>query len=196
MVRGRVVDQQGRPVPDVAVSTFWNANGFTLEELQKFEKEGGDATMLTINEGRMEPWGFDPTKTDGDGKFSTKMGPRNYFLLAIDKQRKRGALIVLDPPKALSSVELELVPLVRLHGRVRIAARPAGSKTPVTVGEEPKSVIVNVRLRPNVEVPMGQPRVVRCCSTKLRFDFWLPSGDYQLEVHGEMSKPHHLFPLR
>ena len=50
LLRGRVVDRQGRPVADVGVTTFWNANGVSLEELRRIQKEGGDATKLEINE--------------------------------------------------------------------------------------------------------------------------------------------------
>jgi hypothetical protein len=189
VLSGRVLDQQGQSVANVGISFFWNANGLTLEGLQKFEKEGGDDTMFSINEGRMEPWGH-PAKTDEDGNFSIKKGirwsKRIHNLLAIDKERKRGALIVLDDPhNARPRVEVKLVPLVRLHGRVRIAA----------TGENVKAMTVTVRVPPNEKFPLGIDRVARCSSLKSRFEFWLPPGDYQFEVGGYVTPPHYTHRL-
>jgi hypothetical protein len=121
-----VLDQLRRPVADVDITTVW-----------------------TANEGRMEPWGHHPTKTDAHGRFSMTMRSVEYRLLAIDKEWKRGALIVIDPRNAPSSVDVKLVPLVRLHGRVRIAA----------TGLELKDVLVHVRLLPNEK---GMERLARC----------------------------------
>ncbi len=182
-LRGRVLDQQRRPVADVEISTFWNANGVTLEDRRRF---GSDEAKMTTNEGRMEPWGHHPTKTDADGNFSMKLGWRDYNLLAIDKERKRGAVIVLDPQNAPPLVEIKLLPLVRLHGTARIA------KT----GQHPKWVTVVVRLPPNEKFPLSGDRLAVCSSLKSRFEFWLPPGDYQLEALGEMSGLHHLVPYR
>jgi hypothetical protein len=139
VLQGHVVDQQGRPVADVGISTFWNANGLTLKEFSRLQKEGADDAKFALNEGRMEAWGLHPTKTDAHGRFSMTMESRDYKLLAIDKERKRGALIVLTGHKNPSNVQVELIPLVRLHGQVRIAE----------TGQELKDMTVVVRLPMN-----------------------------------------------
>ena len=43
----------------------------------------------------MEPWG-NPTRTDAQGRFSVPMTWMNGFLLALDRERKNGALFVVD----------------------------------------------------------------------------------------------------
>ena len=179
VLRGQVLDQLGRPVADVDITTVWTANGVKLEELKRFLKEGVDDAKLAVNEGRMEPWGLHPTKTDAHGRFSMTMESRDYKLLAIDKERKRGALIVLTGRKTPSSVKVKLVPLVRLHGRVRIAA----------TGQELKDVTVCVRLPLNEKFPLGADRFAMCSSLKSRFEFWLPPGDYQLEAFSHITPP-------
>lgn len=180
-LRGQVVDQEGRPVADVDISAYWTANGITLEELRMLRKEEADDAKFAVNEGQMEPWGR-PVKTDAHGRFSTTMSYRDYKLLAIDKQRKRGAMIVLTGPRTPSSVKVKLVPLVRLHGRVRIAS----------TGQAVKDVTVGVRMPHNEQFPLGADRFAMCSSLKSRFEFWLPPGDYQLEAFGHITPPHEL----
>jgi hypothetical protein len=188
VLHGRVVDQQGRPVADVDVTTYWNANGVSHEEKLRFHKEGGDdfLSIFSANEGRMEAWGQHPTKTDADGNFSMTMQGRHYKLLAIDKERKRGALIVLTSRKPQSKIMVALVPLVRFHGRVRVAA----------TGKDLESVTVVVRLPLNEMFPLGNDRLAVCSSQKSRFEFWLPPGDYELEAFGHIEPPHLLTPLK
>ena len=186
VVRGRVGDQQGKPVADVDVTTYWNANGVSHEEKLKFHKEGGDDSIFSANEGRMEAWGQHPTKTGADGNFSITMQGRHYKLLAIDKERKHGALIVLTSRKPQSRISVELVPLVRLRGRVRVAA----------TGNDFASVTVGVRLPLNEMFPLGNDRLAVCSSQKSRFEFWLPPGDYELEAFGHIKPPHLLFPYK
>ncbi len=125
VLHGRVLDPQGRPAANVDVSTFWDANGVPLAEIQRIEKLPADvresqSDILSQNEGRMEPWGTNPTKTDADGRFSLKMGWTNYFVLAFDKDRKHGALYLARSQNSSAPVEIRLGPLVRLHGRVQL----------------------------------------------------------------------------
>jgi len=47
VVHSQVLDQQGRPVANLGISFYWNANGVTLEEVHRFEKEGGNDTMIS-----------------------------------------------------------------------------------------------------------------------------------------------------
>ncbi len=187
VLRGQVLDSQARPVADVAISTIWGANGVSLEELHRLEKTGGLAGKLDTNEGRMEPWGYNPTWTDSAGSFSMKMNWNNYFLLAMDKERKHGALIVVDPRRVPSNLEVKLVPLVRLHGTLGF----------VGTDEKPKDSVVIVRLPENEKLPLGFTRLAMCSSVKSRFEFLLPPGDYELEAVSERAGQRYgLYPFQ
>jgi hypothetical protein len=187
VLQGRVLDSQRGPVADVAVSTFWGANGLSLEELHRLEKTGGLAGKLDTNEGRMEPWGYNPTWTDSAGSFSMKMKWNNYFLLAIDKERKRGAMIMIDPRHVPPNLEVKLGPLARFHGRLGF----------VGSDERPKDSVVIVRLPENEKLPLGFTRLAICSSVKSRFEFLLPPGDYELEAGSELAgKGYGLYPFQ
>ena len=187
-LHGRVLDQQGHPVAGAAVTTNWGANGITLEQLHKFEKDSKVyPDLVTENEGRMEPWGLSPTQTDANGDFTIQLHSTNdYKLLAIDKERKRGAVIIVDPRNPPARAECRLVPLIRVHGRLRVAA----TGQPVRV-----SSAVFVRLPSSEDVPLGHDRLIMCWSMKSRFEFWLPPGRYEFEPnagppHLGSSDPH------
>jgi AhpC/TSA family len=187
VVPGRVLDPQGQPVADVGISTLWSANGVSHEEAVRFEKEGGDGAKFSAHEGWMEPWGNHPTKTDTAGRFSIGMEWHNFFLLAMDKERKRGALIVLDPRHAPPSLDVTLAPLLRLHGRVHIAA----------AAQAPEWSLVVVRLPRKEGFPLGFERMAWCSSLKARFEFMLPPGDYLFEAAAQASgRRHELSPFR
>ena len=63
------------------MTTNWGANGVTLEQLQRIEKDvkihpekGAERlTEMAMNEGRLEPWGLSPAQTDGNGNFSIQL---------------------------------------------------------------------------------------------------------------------------
>ena len=96
-LQGRVVDQQGHPVAGASVTTYWNANGVTLERLNQIEKHdklhpywrAEHEAEMASNEGRLEPWGLNPVQTDAKGNFSIRLHSTNdYKLMAVDKERK------------------------------------------------------------------------------------------------------------
>jgi thiol-disulfide isomerase/thioredoxin len=173
---GRVFDADGHPAADVDLSVIWNANGVSLEELHRIERGKGDPQRLNINEGHMEPWGDHPARTDAQGRFSVPLSWTNGFLLALDRERKHGALIVVDPPVSKSDVKVTLGPLVRLHGAVRLAT-----------GQHPDWVNVLVRLPHSDRLPLRLDRVAVCSSLEQRFEFPLPAGRYELESGAEVS---------
>ena len=158
-------------MPGVRISAYWNANGVPLQDLLRFQKEGGDASKFSANQGRMEPWGEHPTKTDAEGRFWCEMSYRHYFLLAIDKQQQRGALILNDSRRLPSRLDVKLGPLVRLHGRVRIAG----------TDQHPESVVV-VRVPENDKFPLAFTRLAMCSTGGTNFEFVLPPGNYEFEA--------------
>jgi thiol-disulfide isomerase/thioredoxin len=187
---GRVLDEQGRPVAGASIATVWGANGVTLEQLQNFEKDGKPHPELTANEGQMEPWGIGPVETGPDGRFAITLHSSNdRKLLAVDRERKRGAVILVDPRHPPSQVECKLVPLVRLFGRLRVAA----------TGKPTRHDIVYLCLPANPELPLGRYRLGVCSSVQSRFEFWAPPGDYWFEAFSydplllQSTKPH---PIR
>ncbi len=107
-VRGRVVDEQGRPVAGIAIGTHWTSMNGAITPQWK-----SDASMqerLTI-------------RTDDQGRFG---GPlyfdgRPLALVALDLQARRGGTAILDPAAREDEFTLTVGPLVRLCGEVRIA---------------------------------------------------------------------------
>ncbi|QDU42980.1 Thiol-disulfide oxidoreductase ResA [Symmachiella dynata] len=187
ILRGRIVDQAGRPVANVSVATVWGSNGVTLKQLQHFMKDDEDHPELAMNEGRMEPWGAAPALTDADGNFAIELRSfRECKLMAVDKERKRGALITFDQRNLPSRIEGQLVPLVRVHGRVRVAA----------TGEKVRELSVRASIPSNEDSPLGNFALGMCSSRESRFEFWFPPGAYGFEVFGldppglELAKPH------
>jgi hypothetical protein len=86
-------------------------------------------------------------------------------------------LIVVDPRHPPSQVECKLVPLVRVFGRLRVAA----------TGKPSRDVTLFLCLPANAELPLGRCRLGVCSSVKSRFEFWLPPGDYQFEASSHDS---------
>jgi hypothetical protein len=189
-LRGRVLDQEGRPVAGASIATVWGANGVTLEQLRNSEKDGKPHPELTTNEGRMEPWGDAPAQTGPDGRFTIEFRSSNECkLLAVDRERKRGGLMLFDPQHPPPQVQCKLAPLVRVFGRLRVAA----------TGQPTRDQSVVVGLTERAEVPLGRYRLGVCSSAHSRFEYWLPPGDYQFEAWGhdpprlELSESH---PIR
>jgi thiol-disulfide isomerase/thioredoxin len=182
VLQGRVVDAQGRPVGNVDIATYWNANGVPLAEIQRIEKlpskvRDSQSAKLSENEGHMEPWGEKPAKTDADGRFSFPMTRQRYYVLAIDKGRQRGALILSNSSDEHRVVTIRLTPLVRMRGHVQIA----GSD------QRLDSSIVCARIPENENFPLAVNRLAICCSRQATFDILLPPGKYELEANGDLS---------
>ena len=87
-------------------------------------------------------------------------------MLALDKDRKTGGLIVVEPKEAEKALEIKLAPLVHLHGKFECKE-------------------LNKRLKwTNVYISSGQARFAMCSSEEASFSFWLPPGTYKFWGYG------------
>ncbi len=182
-VRGRILDDAGRPVGDVQISHVWNANGYNLSDIERMSRlspaEIEELNSDIYRPGRMEAWG-NPTMTDSDGLFSLRIRNKSR-LLAIDKERHRGVLIVLDRNNLPSLVEVMLQPLVKVHGKIHFIGphlecplldKPAGQH------------VICVDMLRNMKEPLSGDRLAVYFSNDHRFTFWLPPGEYKLYDQG------------
>jgi hypothetical protein len=98
VVKGRVVDAQGKPVEGVAVASYWYRSW-----------RGPVKDSLSAYEG---------ATTDRDGRFSLEIQSygRDTALLAMDRGRKAGGLAVVKAGKAGEPVTIKLEPMARVHG--------------------------------------------------------------------------------
>ncbi len=140
-VTGRVVDAAGKPVAGVEVATLWNASG----------------DRMTAYKG---------ATTDAEGRFTLKTYAGRDVLIALDKERKRGGLVLLEEKAAGKPVEIKLGPLVYVHGKFfckELNKRPTWT---------------------NVYLWCGPARPVWCISEEAKFSFRLPPGTYKFNGYG------------
>jgi hypothetical protein len=140
-VTGRVVDAAGKPVVGVDVATLWNAEN-----------------------DRMTP--YKGATTDADGRFTLSTYPHLEALLALDKGRKAGGLVLLDVKAADKPVEIKLAPLVYVHGQ--FFCKELNKRPPWT----------------NVYMTAGRARFLYCISQEAKFSFRLPPGTYKFDGYG------------
>src|SRR5262245_9702183 len=92
-ITGKILDAAGQPVANVDVAGFWG-----------FDK------------GQTQP--FDGAKSDKEGNFSVKVAHwgRKSAVLAIDAERKRAGLIMVDQKSVGQSLTIKLEPAVHVFG--------------------------------------------------------------------------------
>jgi hypothetical protein len=184
-VRGRVVDGAGRPVAGAAVAFLWRANGPSLDAAGKpydFKKEE-DVRAFWGHLGEMQPAGTeDPAKTGDDGRFSLAMPESYHFLMAMDRQRRRGGLAILPKGKEGEPVEVRIGPLVRVRGSFE-GPGP---------GQRPHWTHVYVNFPEDPVRPLDSTRLVSCGSFDAKFDFSLPPGRYSLEASSQYADKNEL----
>lgn len=144
-ISGRVLDEEGKPVAGVDIADYWS-----------------------VNEGKLSPTrGF---RTDEEGKFrgSVRYYNRPIAVLAVDGDRKRGGVAVLDKESIGDPVEITLRPLVRLHGKF----------TSEKLGEPVKWS--------NTMIYINKPRVrlLQCSSSQAEFSLPVPPGEYWFWAYG------------
>jgi len=138
-VAGRVVDASGKPVAGAEVGIWWTAH------------EAGTTP-------------YHGTITNAEGRFtlSITFNGRKEGLIALDRDRKTGGLLVLDEKIAGKPVEIKLVPLVGVKGRFFCEE----------LGKRPSNIGVHIFSR--------SVSIFRSPTADGSFLFHLPPGDYRL----------------
>ncbi len=142
-VAGRVVDAAGKPVAGVEVANYWNASN-----------------------GKMASYKGATTNAEGRFTLSTAFYGRSQGLLALDRERKSGVLLVLDEKRAAKLIEMQLGPLVRVHGS--FFCKELNKRPPWTM----------------VYIMSGPARFLGCSSDDASFSFSLPPGTYKFWGYG------------
>jgi hypothetical protein len=142
-VTGRVVDAAGKPVAGAEISWYWN-----------------------IQDGKMNAYKGATTKEDGRFTVAVAFYGRSQGLLALDKERKTGGLLVLDEKAAARPVEIKLGPLVHVHGKFGCKELDKPLKWTM------------------VYMMSGTSRFLGCSSEQASFSFHLPPGTYKFWGYG------------
>ena len=170
-IRGRVVDEAGKPVADAAIDYFWRANGSGRGSDGKFldMKIESNIKLLWANVGKMEPMHPD-AKTGPDGRFSLKLNEIYHAVMAMDQSRQRGGLVLLPKGYAGAPIEIRVGPLVKVRGKFE------GPQA----GQSPGWTHVYTLVPPDPTHPLHTDRLVSCGSYEGRFEMSLPPGRYLL----------------
>ncbi|MHB1561713.1 MAG: peroxiredoxin family protein [Isosphaeraceae bacterium] len=181
-VRGRVVDEAGRPVADAAVGCFWRANGPARDrdgkpyDLTKPE----NVKLFWGHLGEMEPVArAQPARSGSDGRFTVKDPAPFFAVMAMDPSRRRGGIAVIPNAEQAEPLEIRLVPLVTVRGSFE-GPRP---------GQQPYWTHVYIHLPedPRHPLPIYSNRLVSCGSFEARFELRLPPGEYTLRAYSQFA---------
>jgi thiol-disulfide isomerase/thioredoxin len=181
-VRGRVVDEVGRPVAGADVSFWWRANGpFGRDEngnLSDHLDTPEGRRIFTANFGKMFPVGLmdNPVQTGPDGRFSATLPDMFHHLMAIDGERKRGGLVIWQKSEATDDLEIRLSPRVQLKAAIE--------------GPEPGRrhgfgaiLLASLLDAEDPTRPFDSTRIAFCGSVDSSVQFALPPGRYLLEAY-------------
>lgn len=172
LVHGRVVDASGKPAAGVDVSSHWSANGPPHDENGKpYDRTTIDGQKAVWgNVGKMFPLSEKPAKTAPDGRFTITLLEGRHHLMAIDSDRRNGALVILANDEA-PNIQIRLAPLVRIKGKIEgpdAGERPAWTHVWIEVPDDPAR-------------PLDFLRLGGCGSFDARFEISLPSGRYLID---------------
>ncbi len=180
-IRGRVVDEAGKPVADAAVDCFWRANGSARDrdgkpyDLSKPE----NIKLFWGHLGEMEPIGQrQPIHTESDGRFSIGDTSPNFAVMAMDRSRQHGGISLLPRTERAEPVEIRLAPLITVRGSLE-GPNP---------GQKPHWTHVYVHLPEDPTRPLHSTRLVSCGSFEAKFEFHLPPGKYTLQAYSQFAE--------
>ncbi len=180
-VRGRVVDETGKPVAGAAVDCFWTANGPIRDGAGKpidITKEE-NARAFWGHLGEMEPMsGHEPVQTGTDGRFILTARDCFHSVMAMDRSRRRGGLVFLPKGRESEPVEVRLGPMVRVRGSFE---GPAAA-------QQPHWAHVYVHVPADATRPLDSTRLVSCGSFEARFEVWLPPGRYVIQGYSQDAR--------
>lgn len=179
-VRGRVVDEAGRPVADAAVGCFWRANGSARDRDGKpYDLTREENVRLFWGHlGEMEPTGQpQPIRAGSDGRFSIKDTDPYFAVMAMDPSRRHGGIALLPKAERAEPLEIRLVPLITVRGSFE-GPGP---------GQQPYWTHVYVHLPEDPSRPLHSNRLVSCGSFDAKFEFRLPPGRYTLQAYSVQS---------
>jgi peroxiredoxin len=143
-ITGQVIDVDGKPAVGADVAATWNADT-----------------------GKMHP--LIGARTDNEGRFSLPAGVNGQAFLALDKERKTGAVAFKGDP-----LNFRLKPLVKVHGSIFCKE----------LNKVPPWTAVTIRIN---KAPF-YPAVVQFNPKAKDFSFLLPPGTYLLRAHGAEVK--------
>jgi thiol-disulfide isomerase/thioredoxin len=181
-VRGRVVDEQGKPVGGASICWYWRANGSGRDERRQ-------VLDLTTIENQKEYWGrlgqmevasAEEVKSAADGRFSIDPPDGYQALMAMDESRSRGGLATIPTGAEDAPVEIRLQPLVKVKGRFE---RAEG-------GMRHEWTHVYAMIPENPTRPLDTTRLVGCGSFEARFEMSLPPGRYTLYGYNDPQDAH------
>ncbi len=181
-IRGRVVDEAGRPVAGAAVGCFWRANGPARDRDGKpYDLKKEENVKLFWGQlGEMEPFArTQPIPAGSDGRFTIKDSAPYHAVMAMDPSRRRGGIAMIPNAEQAEPIEIRLVPLVTVRG----SFEGPGS------GQQPYWTHVYVHLPedPRHPSPVYSSRLVSCGSFEARFEFRLPPGKYTLQAYSQFA---------
>lgn len=149
-VVGKVVDAKGQGVGDVTIATFWTRS-----------YRGAHKGILTP---------YRDATTDAQGQFTIELQlyGRDSALLAMDRDRRLGGLVLVSAKQPEKPLSITLVPLARVHGTLSCNE----------LGKPPTWTNIYLSAMP------GTARVMSNESQQADFDVLLPPGTYQLWAYG------------
>src|SRR5262249_38359717 len=121
---------------------------------------------------QMEPAGPRVATTDADGRFTVTIASSRHTIMVMDRERARGALLLLTKGKEDAPVDVTIGPLVKLRGCLR-GPGP---------GERPSWTHVYINLPDDPTRPLDSTRLVSCGSFEARFQMSLPPRHYVLNL--------------
>ena len=120
-IRGRVVDERGQSVADAVVDVFWRANGTGKDRDGKYLDVKIEENLKEFwgHLGEMKPLGPGFATTGSDGRFTVTIPTSKHAVMAMDRRRQRGGLLVLPKGKEQELMEIRIGPLIKVRGSLR-----------------------------------------------------------------------------